>query len=300
MVINNAIRATGNTKTPGIIMAVSAGINIILDPLLIFGIWIFPEMGIRGAAFATVTARTLSSILAISYLHVKMKLFDFSFSGLKSIFESWKKIMNLGIPSSLSLMMIPVSVAVITKILAGYGDSAVAAAGAGSRIDMVTLMALFSLASVLMPFTGQNFGANNFKRITRALKIAERFAFIWGLFMFISIFFFKQEIAMIFSKDDTVIEFIIFYLLAMTVAYPFIGICIMCSNVLNGLHKTYLAGILNLLRTIIFMIPFVIFGSIAGGVEGIFIAIASINIVFSFVYHIITVRTLEKTGLQHN
>ncbi len=294
MVINNAIRATGNTKTPGIIMAVSSGINIILDPLLIFGIWIFPEMGIRGAAVATVTARSLSSILAISYLHIKMKLFDFSFTGLKVIFESWKKIMNLAIPSSLSLMMIPISIAIITKILAGYGDQAVAAAGAGSRIDMVTLMVLFSLASVLMPFTGQNFGANNFDRITKALEVAERFAFVWGIFMFLSIFFFKEEIAMIFSKESAVIDYIVFYLIAMTVAYPFIGICIMCSNVLNGLHKTFLAGILNLLRTIVFMIPAVILGSIAGGVEGIFISMALINIIFSFVYHRVAVGTIKR------
>jgi putative MATE family efflux protein len=300
MVVNNAIRATGNTKTPGIIMALSSGINIILDPLLIFGIWIFPEMGIKGAAVATVTARTLSSILAISYLHIKMKLFDFSFPGLTVIFESWKKIMNLAVPSSLSLMMIPISAAIITKILADYGDQAVAAAGAGSRIDMVTLMALFALASVLMPFTAQNFGANHFKRITTALKIAEKFAFIWGIFMFVSIFFFRQEIAMIFSKDGAVIDFITFYLLAITVSYPSIGICIMCSNVLNGLHKTFLAAVLNLLRTIVFMIPAVILGSIAGGVEGIFIAMAFINIIFSFVYHRVAAKTIKKKIVECN
>jgi len=293
MVINNAIRATGNTKTPGIIMAVSSVINIILDPLLIFGVWIFPEMGIKGAAIATLIARTTSTVLAVSYMHFKMKLFDFSLPKLPDIADSWKKIMNLGIPSSLSLMMIPISAGIITKILAGFGDSAVAASGAGSRIDMLTLMALFSLASVLMPFTAQNFGANNFDRIKKALKTSEVFAFLWGAFMFLAIFFFKEEIAMLFSREKEVVDYIVYYLLAMTLAYPSIGICIMCSNVLNGLHKTYLSGILNLLRTIVVLIPAVLLGSALGGPTGVFVAIASVNICFSFLYHFIAVKTIN-------
>ena len=103
---------------------------------------------------------------------------------------------------------------------------------------------------------------------------------------------------MIFSKEGAVIDYIVFYLLAMTVAYPFIGICIMCANVLNGLHKTFLAAVLNLLRTIVFMIPAVILGSIAGGVEGVFISMASINIIFSFVYHRVAVRAVEKKAAE--
>jgi putative MATE family efflux protein len=296
MVVNNAIRATGNTKTPGLIMAFSSTLNIILDPLFIFGIWFFPEMGIKGAAVATVIARTVSSISAVSYMHFKMKMFDLTLPSFSKVINSWKQIMTLGVPSSLSLMLMPISLAIITRITAYYGVEAVAASGAGGRIDTLTLMVIFSLASALLPFTGQNFGARKLERVRTGLKLAQYFSFLWGVFMLLAIYVFKTEISLIFTTEQVVADYIISYLTAMTVSYPAIGVSIMCANVLNGLHRPYLTALLNLFRTIIFAIPAAFIGGKIAGPQGIFIATAAVNIAASFVYYTVAVRSIKKAA----
>jgi len=284
MVLNNAIRATGDTKTPGLIMAGVAVLNMILDPLFIFGIWFFPEMGIKGAAIATIISRIVSTGIAFSYMHFKMKMFDTKVPQFSQVINSWKKILTLGIPSSFSLMLTPISLAIITRIIASYGDQAVAAAGAGGRIDMIALMVIFSLSSVLLPFTGQNFGAGKISRINKALNKAILFSFGWGLFMFTMFFFFKSNIAGLFSADQVVVDYINIYLMFMAMAYPAIGIAIMSANVLNGLHRPGLTAGINFFRTIILTIPVVYIGGKIAGPQGVFAGIALSNFLASFLY----------------
>ena len=293
MVLNNAIRATGDTKTPGLIMAGVSVVNMILDPLFIFGIWIFPEMGIKGAAVATIISRIISTTLAFSYMHFKMKMFDSKVPRFADVMDSWKKILTLGIPSSFSLMLTPISMAVITRIIASYGDPAVAAAGAGGRIDMLALMVIFALSSVMLPFTGQNFGAGRMSRIKKALDKANIFSLIWGVFMFTMFFFFKSHIAALFSKEGVVIDYINTYLLFMAIAYPSIGISIMSANVLNGLHKPVLTAGLNFLRTIAIAVPVTYIGGKLAGPEGVFAGLAFSNIFSSFFYNYLAKRQIK-------
>ena len=293
MVLNNAIRATGDTKTPGLIMAGVSVVNMILDPLFIFGIWIFPEMGIKGAAVATIISRIISTTLAFSYMHFKMKMFDPKVPEFAEVMDSWKKILNLGIPSSFSLMLTPISMAIITRIISAYGDPAVAAAGAGGRIDMLALMVIFALSSVMLPFTGQNFGAGKIERIKKALDKANIFSLIWGVFMFTMFFFFKSDIAALFSKEAVVIDYINIYLLFMAIAYPAIGVSIMSANVLNGLHKPFFTAGLNFVRTIALAVPITYVGGKLAGPLGVFAGIAFSNIFSSFFYNYLEQRQIK-------
>lgn len=293
MVLNNAIRATGDTKTPGLIMAGVAVLNMILDPLFIFGLWGFPEMGIKGAAIATITSRTVSTVIAFSYMHFKMKMFDTRIPRLRQVLDSWKKILTLGLPSSFSLMLAPISMAIVTRIIASYGDSAVAAAGAGGRIDMLALMVIFALSGVLLPFTGQNFGAGNISRIKDALNKAVLFSFGWGFFMFVMFFFFKGYIAEIFSKDKVVLDYVNTYLMCMSMAYPAVGMSILSANVLNGLHRPGLTAGANFFRIIILTIPVVYVGGKIAGPEGVFAGMAISNSLASFLYRYYVNRQIK-------
>jgi len=294
MVIDNAIRATGDTKTPGLIMLTVVVINIILDPLFIFGIGFFPRMGIEGAALATMIAKIASAVLVVSFMHFRMKMFDFSGIKISTILESWRKVLWLGIPASLSLMLVPISNAIVTRITAGYGDEAVASLGAGIKIDSLLLVGVFSLSSVLLPFTGQNFGAGKINRVKSALKISELFSLCWGVFMLLAFLVFRRNIAGMFTKDPVVLKYVMTYMLIIGLSFPAIGGSIMCVNVINGLQKPIRSTVLNFMRTIVMLIPAVWTGGKIGDVTGIFTAISATSITAFFIYHATAKITMEK------
>ena len=107
MIGNNIVRATGDTFTPGMIMVVIAVVNAILDPFLIFGYGPFPELGIKGAALATVIARSIG-LLAISYvLIIKKKLITIRLGNIKSILSTWKNVLYIAGPASLTMLITP-------------------------------------------------------------------------------------------------------------------------------------------------------------------------------------------------
>ena len=114
MVGNNAIRATGDTKSPSIIMMIGAGINAILDPLLIFGIGFFPRLEISGAALATVIARATTLIAALWILGHREKMLSLSRPQIKSMWDSWRKILYIGIPAAGMHMLVPINAGIIT------------------------------------------------------------------------------------------------------------------------------------------------------------------------------------------
>ena len=192
MVGNNAIRATGDTKSPGIIMMVAVVVNLIMDPLLIFGIGPFPRLELQGAAIATLIARSCVMIFALYVLYKREKMISLQLPTLKNLVHSWKKILYVAIPTSLTNLIAPVTIAIITMLVANYGKNAVAAFGIASRLEMFSLAIVMALSAVIAPFTGQNYGAKKYNRITKGVQISTNFSIIYGLVaMFFS--FFSQK-----------------------------------------------------------------------------------------------------------
>ena len=165
MVGNNIIRATGDTFTPGMTMLTSAVINTILDPLLIFGIGPFPQMGVKGAALATVIARSVSMVVVVTILTRREKLLTFHLGSFKAIGRIWKKILYIAAPATLGLLITPLSLAVITRIVSAFGKEAMAAFGIASRVEMFGLMVISSLSTVMIIFVGQNYSNHQYPRI---------------------------------------------------------------------------------------------------------------------------------------
>ena len=172
MIGNNIIRATGDMKTPGLIMVSIAILNSILDPLLIFGLGPFPELGIAGGALATLFSRAVGMTLAFVILVKREKIIRFAVPRARELFESWKKILYIGIPAGLAKLIIPLSMGVVTRLVSEYGNSAVAGLGVATRLEALAMMLLMALSTVLIPFTGQNMGAGLKNRVLKALKIS--------------------------------------------------------------------------------------------------------------------------------
>ena len=165
MVANSVIRSTGDTRVPALIMMGATGLNVILDPLLIFGWFGFPRMELEGAALATVIARGCTMAASLFILHFRDRILDFSPPRLGDVWNSWKLVGSIALPVSATNIMQPLGLGLVTRLVADYGPNAVAAWGAGSRISAFTLIPMYAVCSALVPFIGQNWGAGLFSRV---------------------------------------------------------------------------------------------------------------------------------------
>jgi putative MATE family efflux protein len=145
MVGNSAIRATGDTKTPSVIMAIAGGVNIILDPLLIFGIGPFPRLELQGAAIATLLSYSITFAAALWILAKREHMIDFSRPKVSEVLASWRVILYVGIPATATNVMLPVANGILTRMVAGFGPTAVAAFGVGTRIEGLSLIGVHAL-----------------------------------------------------------------------------------------------------------------------------------------------------------
>lgn len=173
MIGNSVLRASGDTKTPSIIMGAAGLINAILDPLLIFGIGPFPELGVQGAAIASVIAWSVAVGIIFYLLAVKKRLLSVS-PGEQGVMQAVKKILKIGFPAAGANMLTPIAMAVMTAIVATYGPEAVAAFGVGSRIESIASLVVLALSMTLPPFVSQNYGAQNYQRVTEDKKSRDR------------------------------------------------------------------------------------------------------------------------------
>ncbi len=155
MVGNNAIRATGDTRNPAMIMIMSAVANSILDPFFIFGLWIFPEMGITGAALASLIARAASLFIGLWVMGHRERLLTIVRPPLGVVAASWRQILYIGLPAAGTNVLTPLSMGIITGMVAIYGPEAVAALGAGIRVGGLVMGIFMAIGAVLTPSSGR-------------------------------------------------------------------------------------------------------------------------------------------------
>jgi putative MATE family efflux protein len=294
MVGNNALRAKGDMKTPASIMLIIVVVNIILDPLLIFGLGPFPELGLKGAAIATVFARALSLFIGLYVLHYRDNMLTFKSPGFAKVLNSWKNLLSIALPAAGGRMIIPIAIAIVTRLIASYGAAPVAAYGAASRAEFFMLAILMALSSVLNPFVGQNIGANKVGRAREALSKAMRFALLWGIGSFLLLLFIARPIAKLFSTEAEVIEYIILYLHIVPIGYALRGIFDIVANVLYVLRKPLLSVGLILMQMIFLIIPLIYIGAHFNGIKGIFMGLVTANIIAGGIGYLVLKHQLKN------
>ena len=294
MIGNNIIRATGNMKTPGMIMSAIAILNIILDPILIFGLGPFPRWGIAGGAIATVLARAIGMIMTFVILIGREKLIEFKIPKAKELYESWKKILFIGIPTAASNIILPLSLGIITRLVSSYGTAAVAGFGVGTRLEMMSVMIIMALASVLVPFTGQNRGAGKIERIYKALRYSYMFSILWGLFMFLLFLISGKYLGEIFNDDPQVISTVSMYLNLVSISYGVQGFIYLSSSALNAMNKPLHTMALSVTRMFLLYVPLALIGSRLFQLKGIFIGASLSNLGAGILSIILVYNTLNK------
>ncbi|MCK5050789.1 MAG: MATE family efflux transporter [Candidatus Cloacimonetes bacterium] len=294
MVGNNAIRATGDAKTPSIIMLIAVCVNTVLDPLLIFGIGPFPELGIKGAAIATVISRFTTFSVALWVLTKREKMISFDIPKISEILSSWKQVLFIGVPIAGARIIIPITIGIITRIVSSYGIKAVAGFGVASRIEFFSLAVIHALASVFGPFIGQNLGAKKYDRVHTAISISHRFTILWEIAIFIILILLRNHIAGIFNKDPQVISTIALYLAIVPLSYTMQGIFVLSTTALNVMHKPLQAASLTIIQMFLLCIPLALLGSHLFGLTGIFAAIALSYVVSGIISRFVLLRYFKR------
>jgi putative MATE family efflux protein len=277
MVGNATIRATGDTRTPALIMMVAAGVNIVLDPLLIFGVGPFPGLGITGAALATVIARAITLVASLWVLVRRERMVAWSKPKVREVWSSWKQVLYIGLPAAGTNVLVPISAGIITGMVAAYGPEAVAALGVGTRIESLGLGVIMALGSVMTPFVGQNWGAGCLDRVKLSVRYSQRFALLWGAILFILLVAFGRSVALIFNDDATVVAALVDYLRIVPLSYGMLGMLMLANATLNALNRPLQSALLTVLRLFVLYIPLALLGSALLGLPGIFGAAAVAN-----------------------
>jgi putative MATE family efflux protein len=293
MVGNNAIRATGDTKTPSAIMLVAVVVNIILDPLLIFGLGPFPMLGLTGAAIATVVSRAITLVFAMWVLYYRDRMMTFELPALKEVIDSWKSILHIGLPVAGTRLLSPIAMGVIIALVASYGHEAVAAFGVGIRIEFFALTVVFALSTVMGPFVGQNWGARRFERVNLGVKYSIVFSLAWGVAMFTMLALAARPIASLFNDDPQVISIIMLYLWIVPIGYALFSVFQISTMTLNVLNRPGSAAVLMVIQMFILYIPLAYLGSYLFGLTGIFVAIVLAYSLSGIASHFVLKRVLS-------
>jgi putative MATE family efflux protein len=278
MVGNNAIRATGDTKTPAIIMLVAVAVNLVMDPLLIFGIGPFPRLELAGAAIATVIARATVFCVASWVLSVRERMITWAVPGLRAVWHSWRRILYIGIPSGTTNIIVPLGMGAVTRIVSAYGPEAVAGFGVAARVERFALTIVMALSSVLAPFVGQNWGAGRRDRVRLGITYSTRFATAWGVSMLVLLGVGAKPIGAVFNDDPAVVSAVALYLWIVPVSYGLWGVFRLSNVALNVLNRPLQAAFLNVLQLFVLYIPLAILGSHLVGLRGVFGAATVANV----------------------
>lgn len=288
---NSAIRATGDTRFPSMMMVFSGLLNVVLDPVLIFGLGPVPAMGVRGAAIATVLAWSVGFCAALWILRVRDRLLTFSIPDFSATAKYWVVLIKMGLPISIANMLTPVSAGIMTALIAPYGAHAVAGFGAGSRMEALFLAVCFALTAALSPYMAQNLGARKFDRARTALSLAVRFALMLQLALYPLIFVLAPHLAEIFSSDKLVIDVCVLFLRIMPLGTCFYGALIVFNTAFNAAHQTHKTMIVSLARVFICYTPMAWFGAWLYHVPGLFMGAVLGNCIAAYIGWMVVKRT---------
>lgn len=238
-VLSAAFFAKGNSITPFKISIISLIINLILDPFLIFGISIFPKLGIKGAAAATVFAQMISTILYL-YVGLKSREIFVRTNYFKMPNKNYfKSILNLGFPASLQSMIHAMVGMILNKYIASFGALYIAVYSIGSQIESISWMTADGFSVAFSAFFGQNFGAKNYDRLHNGRREAMKIVNMIGIFTSLLLFFFARNLFTLFiPRDQMAIVKGIDYLKIMSLSQYFMALEIGTTGMLNGLGLT--------------------------------------------------------------
>jgi putative MATE family efflux protein len=278
-----SIRARGNTLLESKVITVAALLNLALDPILIFGLFGFPRLEVQGAALATLLSTGTMLLFTLLYLGTKLKVYANPFAPLKTIFDSWRHMLHIGIPAMITNAIIPVSSAIVVAMIAGYGVDAVAGFGIAMRIEPMFLIPFYALSAVSSPFFGQNYGSDQYDRLLEARRVITRFCLGFGLTLAIVLILVAKPLTGLFSKSESIQMVAVHYLWIVTLSYGAYGLVMSVNASFNGMGKPLPGVAISACRVIVVFLPLALLGRHLLGLPGLFVATLISNLLMGAV-----------------
>jgi Na+-driven multidrug efflux pump len=267
-------------------MVVASVLNMILDPILIFGVGPVPAMGLNGAAMAALLARASIFFGTFYFMRYRLDMLTFNKPDPGELRKSWRDILHVGLPAAGTNVIIPIATAIITAMLAGYGPEAVAGFGVASRIEAVMLVIFYAMSAIIGPFVGQNVSAGMADRINEALKLCLLFCLAAGLVIAAILAALSGVLPNLFSENEEVTRVARLFLWIAPISYGAYGVVmVMCAS-FNGIGSPMPAVVISVARMGVIYVPIALLLNPWFGVAGIFAAYAIANIVTGAVSYV--------------
>lgn len=278
MMITNAVfRANGDSVTSAVLMVLQAGVNIGLNPLLIFGMWGLPELGMQGAALATLVGRMLAAFLAL-FIAWRRGLLGWCGGLLDGIAASAQKIFRVGAPAAFSNAINPAGMALVIAAVATVGEAAVAGFGAATRVQSVALVPLMALSSGIGPVIGQNWGAEQPERAKTAVANGFAFCLAYGALVALVLFALAEPIAGLLASGAQDAAFAASYLRFVGLSMFGYGMVVTANAAMNARDKAVHSMGLSLARIFVVYLPLAWIGALTFGFAGVVAAAVAANV----------------------
>ncbi len=282
------LQATGKTVYTMYTQGLGAIINIIFDPILIFGLCGAPKMGIAGAAVATVLGQFVAAILALILNIKKNREIHITLKGFRPDGHIIRTILAVGIPSIIMQAIGSVMVFCFNKILNGFSSTAVAVFGVYFKLNSFVFMPVFGLNNGMVPIIAYNYGAHSRERMTKTIKYSVCYAVAIMIIGLAVIQIFPDKLLELFNASETMMSMGITALRIISLSFCFAGVCIVFSSVFQALGKGVISMLVSFVRQLVILLPAAYLLSLLGDVNLVwwsFIIAEVITVVFSsFMY----------------
>jgi len=268
MVFNNMLRAEGSVTISMIGMSLGALLNIALDPLFIFGF----DMGIEGAAWATIISKSASLLFLAGYTFLgkgvlKPKPWEVSFSG-----KIYGEIVKIGTPNLMRTLLVSVAVGMLNNAAGAFSDAAVAAVAVIGRVFSFGFMGIFGLNQAFQPLAGFNYGARQYDRLRQSITVTIKVGTAFCLFFTAVMLLFAPAVAGVFSTDPQVTRITARGLRYAAILFPFAGFMVTFNVLFQALGKALPAAYLSMARQGIYYIPIILTLPHVWGLDGVLVA----------------------------
>lgn len=291
------LQATGRTVYSMITQLTGAITNIILDPILIFGLLGFPKLGIAGAAWATVIGQCVGAVVAVMLNHFKNPEVHLRLRHIRPNVRLMGEITAISIPSIIMSCISSLTCFVMNMILIAYSSTAVAVFGVYFKLQSFVFMPVFGLNNGMVPIIAYNYGAQKPERIHKTIRLGMVYAvaiMLIGLLVFQLI---PKELLLMFDASDAMLEIGAPALRIMSLAFVFAGIGIVSGSSCQAFGYSVYSMLISIARQIVVLIPAAYLLSLTGVLRSIWFAFPIAEI-FSLILSLFFLRTtLKKTGM---